>query len=227
MFLDDEGHLYFSTWGPNAVCRYDTLFTNPPEVVLTGPGGVTDLTYNPGENILGVTFRDFDSVMFMPLSDTDEDGILDALDNCPNEANPGQEDSDGDAVGDACDNCPALENPEQTDADLDGVGDACDNCTGAANPQQEDADGDGIGDACCCGLTTGGYTGNTDCDSEGKRNLGDITRLIDRVYLSKTPLCCEGNGNVDGDEGGKLNLGDITNLIDHVYLSKTQTALCQ
>jgi hypothetical protein len=79
----------------------------------------------------------------------------------------------------------------------------------------------------CCGAYTGGYTGNTDCDTEGKMALADVTKLIDRVYLSKTPLCCEENGNVDGDPEGKMALADITKLIDHIYLSKQPTALCQ
>jgi hypothetical protein len=35
-------------------------------------------------------------------SDADGDGILDGLDNCPNQYNPDQEDSDGDGVGDIC-----------------------------------------------------------------------------------------------------------------------------
>jgi Tol biopolymer transport system component len=35
--------------------------------------------------------------------DTDSDGVPDHLDNCPDAANPGQEDVDGDSVGDACD----------------------------------------------------------------------------------------------------------------------------
>ena len=78
----------------------------------------------------------------------------------------------------------------------------------------------------CCGAYTGGYTGNTDCDPEGRMALSDITKLIDRVYLSKQPLCCEENGNVDGDVENKLALSDITKLIDHVYLSKQPTATC-
>ena len=38
--------------------------------------------------------------------DFDDDGVLDALDNCPYIYNPLQEDSDADGVGDACDACP-------------------------------------------------------------------------------------------------------------------------
>ena len=38
-----------------------------------------------------------------PVLDADGDGVLDAGDNCPSVANPGQDDVDGDALGDACD----------------------------------------------------------------------------------------------------------------------------
>jgi hypothetical protein len=59
-------------------------------------------------------------------ADADDDGVFDATDNCPNDANPGQEDADSDGVGDVCDNCPDHANPGQEDADSDGVGDVCD-----------------------------------------------------------------------------------------------------
>ncbi|MEE8602053.1 thrombospondin type 3 repeat-containing protein, partial [Euzebya tangerina] len=94
-------------------------------------------------------------------TDSDADGLPDALDNCPAVVNPDQADADGDGVGDACDNCPAESNADQRDTDGDGLGDYCDpdddgdtvldaddNCRWTPNAGQADADGDGVGDAC-------------------------------------------------------------------------------
>lgn len=103
--------------------------------------------------------------------ESDGDGVVDAADNCPEDANPpdeqgAQADGDEDGVGDACDNCPETSNPDQADTfpgdmagdacgdtDEDGVIDAADNCPEAANPPgeagtQPDEDGDGLGDVC-------------------------------------------------------------------------------
>ena len=90
------------------------------------------------------------------------------------------------------------------------------------------------GTANCCGMYTEGFTGNTNCDVNGKRNLSDITKLIDRVYENPPPpqgdgrfLCCEENGNTNGDGQGVLNLSDITDLIDKVYTNPdTEVAPC-
>lgn len=109
-----------------------------------------------------------------PIVDTDGDGIADDIDNCPNAANPNQEDTNNNGVGDICDNdddndgepndtdnCPNDANADQLDTDGDGIGDACDNdddgdgvldaddnCPLVANPNQEDTNGDGVGDVC-------------------------------------------------------------------------------
>ncbi len=91
------------------------------------------------------------------LADADGDGVFDADDNCPDDANPDQADGDGDDLGDACDNCPVVANPDQADGDGDDLGDACDNCADVANSDQADGDSDGVGDACetqgCCGAS--------------------------------------------------------------------------
>lgn len=54
-------------------------------------------------------------------NDSDEDGIADDADNCPNQANPTQLDSDCDGVGDICDVCPNVN--DQIDNNNDGIPD--------------------------------------------------------------------------------------------------------
>jgi hypothetical protein len=61
-----------------------------------------------------------------PLPDFDNDGVCDAIDNCPNVPNSNQANNDGDSFGNACDNCPNVANDDQADGDNDGIGDACD-----------------------------------------------------------------------------------------------------
>ena len=43
--------------------------------------------------------------IFRIPTDRDNDGVLNIDDNCPDDANSGQEDLDGDLIGDACDPC--------------------------------------------------------------------------------------------------------------------------
>jgi hypothetical protein len=71
--------------------------------------------------------------------DSDEDGTLDGMDNCPNDYNPNQEDGDTDERGDICDNCPYAENYDQADTyppQSNGIGDACD-CEGNFNCEED------------------------------------------------------------------------------------------
>ena len=65
-------------------------------------------------------------------ADTDSDGVVDSIDNCPAVFNPLQENDDNDSSGDACDNCLGLDNAagggpaDQCDSDGDGYGNLCD-----------------------------------------------------------------------------------------------------
>jgi len=65
------------------------------------------------------------------LLDMDGDGKPDVMDNCPDKANPDQENEDGDQFGNACDPCPAFADDTPDDDDKDGVANACD-----PNPMQ-------------------------------------------------------------------------------------------
>ena len=109
------------------------------------------------------------------ITDTDEDGVIDVEDNCPDVYNPNQEDRDTDGRGDVCDNCPDYANSDQADADSDDTGDVCDLCT--------DSDGDGYGDP--------GYPANT-CEED---NCPDVYNP-DQGDIERGDINCDGNIDV-------------------------------
>ncbi|MDD5427306.1 MAG: SBBP repeat-containing protein, partial [candidate division Zixibacteria bacterium] len=179
-----------------------------------------------------------------PQNDIDGDGICGDIDICPYDYDPLQANIDGDNYGDSCDNCPEVFNNDQADTDSDGLGDSCDicindfyndidndgicgdidNCPFFYNPDQLDADSNGIGDACetCCV----GTTGNADCSMIDEPDISDITRLIDYLYISHTPLCCPEEADVNASGGPDPDISDITRLIDYLYLSHTPLPDC-
>lgn len=124
--------------------------------------------------------------------DSDDDGIYDEYDDCPNKANnpadridkyPHLPDADG--VGDACDNCMLDYNPDQEDFDNDGVGDACDSCP--LNWEQGDRDNDGLGDAC------DPEPENRDIDDD------DVYDGVDNCMLDYNPQQLDIDGDGIGD----------------------------
>ena len=109
-------------------------------------------------------------------------------------------DTDNDGVIDSIDNCPTVSNADQLDGDLDGVGYACDNCPNTANPGQEDQDGDGLGDICdadyslCYGVDCpddGLYCNGTEaCDpTSGKCVHQNSPCPNDGLYCNGTDYC--------------------------------------
>lgn len=138
--------------------------------------------------------------------DMDGDGLTNEEDNCPDTANPGQENLDSDDFGDACDNCPTVISSNQRDSDGDGLGDACDACPGVDNTM--DADGDGVADClddcpddsaktdpgiCGCG------TPDTDSDADGTADCRDECPSDPDKIDAGTCGCGVSDGDSDGD----------------------------
>jgi len=135
--------------------------------------------------------------------DSDDDGVPDNDDNCPNTHNPEQLDSDYDNVGDACDECP--NDPDKvdpgicgcgtpdTDSDNDGVLDCNDGC-----PDDPDKVEPG---ECGCG------TPDTDSDNDGVPDCNDLCAATP----SGTPVDAYGcsDMNISGTvTGGGLPIGN-------------------
>ena len=153
--------------------------------------------------------------------DTDNDGIVDTLDNCQSVSNTDQLDTDDDGIGDVCDD----------DDDNDTILDVNDNCPLTPNHNQADADNDGIGDVCDSSTATitkceNGMAGVYPCDNYD---------LISHITLSDMSAT-SGNdswGWTDPTTGKEyalmgLNNGtafiDISDPINPIYLGKLPTA---
>jgi hypothetical protein len=134
-------------------------------------------------------------------SDRDSDSVVDVLDNCPDDANPLQENLDNDTLGDACD----------PDDDNDGVTDNLDD--GATNPEIcADSDMDGCDD---CAIGQDGFgplsdvlpdNDGPDLDGDGLCDVGDtdddadgIADLADNCARVANPDQADSNGNGIGD----------------------------
>ena len=122
--------------------------------------------------------------------DSDNDGIVNSIDNCPSNANADQADTDADRIGDVCD----------SDIDNDGILNVPDNCKYVANHNQADADSDGVGDA--CDPDFGAYTSPaSDTDDDGLNNS------LDNCPALANP----DQKNTDGDAYGDVCDSDIDN----------------
>ena len=65
--VDANGLTYFSSWATDKVYRYDTAFSNPPEVVSEGHSNPADIFFNTIDGILAVPNFDGNSVDFVVL----------------------------------------------------------------------------------------------------------------------------------------------------------------
>jgi hypothetical protein len=124
--------------------------------------------------------------------DSDEDGIPDNQDSCPNVTNSGT-DVDADGIDDACD----ADIGSSNDLDSDGVLNSADNCPVIANTDQENRDSDLFGDVC-----------DTDADGDGvddKVDNGDgsFSALAPTDDGDNCPLVPnDGQSDLDSDANG-------------------------
>ena len=106
------------------------------------------------------------------FSDSDEDGLLDYVDNCPGVANSEQADKDSDGAGDACDNCLDVANgPLSPDA---------------GGHTQRDTDHDGYGNVC-----------DADLNNDGIVNFIDLARMKARFFSTNATADVNGDGAVN------------------------------
>jgi PKD repeat protein len=130
--------------------------------------------------------------------DSDYDGTVDGVDNCPDVRNPEQVDIDGDGLGNACD----------TDIDGDGFDNEIDNCPMLSNPDQTDVEGDGFGNACtqthCVTNSEEFQAALTIAESNG---VNDVIQLEQGTYSpsERNPLGpALGGFNYESDQGRYL-----------------------
>ncbi|MCP4290119.1 MAG: DUF11 domain-containing protein, partial [Gammaproteobacteria bacterium] len=169
------------------------------------------------------------------IIDSDGDGVPDDLDNCPNVANPGQEDADNDGFGDVCETCP--NDPDKTeagicgcgvtdtDSDGDGIADCNDECPNDPNKTEPgdcgcgvvdtDSDGDGTPDCNDNCPTDPNKTepGICDCgvaddDSDGDGTADCIDECPDDPDKTEAGICGCGNPDTDSDGDGTPDCND-------------------
>ena len=192
--------------GAGTTCETATCSTPEPTVACCFTSGCQDMTSKLCEEQGGEAMETGTTCATAqcatPPSDRDNDGIPDALDNCPDEPNFDQTDSDGDGVGDACDLCPNTIPSVPVDAtgcpspairvDFDRDGDvdlddfaffqAC--YSGKGVPQAEPACADAMLD------------GDNDVD---RVDLSLFERCFSGPNIPADPSCrdCNGNGRDD------------------------------
>lgn len=138
--------------------------------------------------MLGDTDEELPPPLEIPMVDTDQDGIEDSKDACPEVAGlqvlNGCPDSDGDGIADNNDECPQKYGPKETngcpDSDGDGIADSLDKCPNQVGAREDDgcppkdSDSDGFIDREDeCPQVKGTLRGCPDADGDGIKDSED------------------------------------------------------
>jgi hypothetical protein len=168
-----------------------------------------------GDSILNAD----DDCVYDADNDADNDGYCGNEDNCPSNANSGQEDGDSDGRGDICDNCPDTYNYDQQDSDNDGAGDVCDEyiCGDLLDGDQDGLtdcnDPDCSADPICSQKTETSCGDTIDNDNDGTADCDDSDCSTDPVCTGAAELCYDG---FDNDGNGEVDCRDVS-CTSHPY----------
>lgn len=195
---------------------------------VDGTAGPTDgTTSNDGTTDTSGTTGTADNSNDPMTMDTDGDGLVDALDPCPNEAEPngGCPDTDGDGTPDFYDQCPSEVGTDptgcpETDSDGDGVPDSVDSCPGVYGDKTDgcssvvDSDGDGIQDQYdACPTEYGmGSDGCYDSDGDG---ISDQWDSCPNEWAQTSDGCSQDYNDDDHDGGDDSMFENCPDEEDH------------
>lgn len=184
----DGDTLFVSTNGNGQIRAYD-LGTTPTTATLlqtvdTAASSIMGLEVGPDGKLYYVDGFQDKVIRLDPRSDSDDDGIADIIDNCPDVQNNGQENHDSDSMGDICD----------TDDDNDGKLDVDDDCdlgaTGWTSDISSDHDWDGCND----------LSEDDDDDEDSILDIDDRCSKGVLNWISDTQNDHDGDGCLDSSE---------------------------
>lgn len=66
--MDNTGNYFLTSWSAGALLKYDHNFANPPQYIISGLNGPSNLGYNRVKNILAVPVYNSDTIIFLDLS---------------------------------------------------------------------------------------------------------------------------------------------------------------
>ncbi len=75
----------------------------------------------------------------------------------------------------------------------------------------------------CCIATTG----NVDGDALDGVDVGDLTKLINNLFITFEAIDCPAEANCDGDGANSVDVGDLTALINNLFITFAPLPACQ
>jgi len=91
---DDYGNYYISSWATNSIHKFDSVFSNPPELFYTNTEASVDISYNSVDDILAAPIMWLNTVVFLPVNPVSVNGEgkipqkFKLFQNYPNPFNP-------------------------------------------------------------------------------------------------------------------------------------------